>query len=145
MEDQMSDARSAARGRVLVIDDDADTLATASCLLERSGFEVVTFNGCFNRLAFVVAQQPDLVLMDVNMPLVPGDDLCRLMKDQEDLRDIPVVYFSSNDERTLHSLARATGAAGYIAKSDMAMDLGAKVARFLRSSRTTAPERTGEL
>jgi CheY-like chemotaxis protein len=137
----MSDAPQAARGRVAVIDDDADTLATASRLLERSGFEVVTFVGCFNRLAFVAAKKPDLVLMDVNMPLVPGDDLCRLMKDQDDLRSIPVVYFSSNDERTLHALARATGAAGYIAKSDMAIDFGAKVARFLGTQRRPSQER----
>jgi CheY-like chemotaxis protein len=141
----MSDVHNKPRGRVAVIDDDPDTLATASLLLERSGFEVVTFVGCFNRLAFLAAKKPDVVLMDVNMPLVPGDDLCRLMKDQDELRDIPVVYFSSNDERTLHALARATGAAGYIAKSDMAMDLGAKVARFLRPARVAAQEHAGGL
>jgi CheY-like chemotaxis protein len=127
----MNNTRRPPAGRVAVIDDDADTLATASSLLERSGFEVVTFVGSFNRLAFVAAQQPDLVLMDVNMPLVPGDDLCRMMKDDHDLRDIPVVYFSSNDERTLRAMVRETGAAGYIAKSDMAADLAVKVARFL--------------
>jgi CheY-like chemotaxis protein len=134
----MSDAGRKARGRVAVIDDDADTLATASRLLERSGFEVMTFFGCFNRLAFVAAKRPDLVLMDVNMPLVPGDELCRLMKDHETLRDIPVVYFSSNDERTLHALVRATGAAGYIPKSEMTLDLGDKVARFLAPRRAVA-------
>jgi CheY-like chemotaxis protein len=127
----MKDTSRPAAGRVAVIDDDADTLATASSLLERSGFEVVTFAGPYQRLAFVAATQPDLVLMDVNMPLVPGDDLCRLMKDDRDLRDIPVVYFSSNDERALRTMVRETGAAGYIAKSDMAADLGVKVARFL--------------
>jgi len=141
----MSSAERKSRGRVAVIDDDPDTLATASRLLERSGFEVVTFMGCFNRLAFLASKKPDLVLMDVNMPLVPGDDLCGLMKGQEGLRDIPVVYFSSNDERTLHALARETGALGYIAKSEMATDLGAKVARFLRLSRAAAPERSNGL
>jgi CheY-like chemotaxis protein len=127
----VSDTECPTRGRVAVIDDDADTLATASSLLERAGFEVLTFSGSFHRLAFVAAQRPDLVLMDVNMPLVPGDDLCRLMQDDYELRDVPVVFFSSNDERALRALVRETGAAGYIAKSDMAADLGVKVARFL--------------
>jgi DNA-binding response OmpR family regulator len=120
--------------KIVVIDDDPRALETATQLLEQAGFRVASYGGTCNRLAYIARERPDAVLLDVNMPLVPGDELCRLMRDHVELRSIPVLFFSSNDEDTLRSLVRECGAAGYVPKAEMAFGFGAKVARRLDSS-----------
>ncbi len=122
-------------GRVLVIDDDPQALDTARLLLQQAGFEVVTYSGHFNRLNFVLEHKPDLVLLDVNMPFLSGDELLRLFKDHVDLRRVPVVFFSSNDETSLRLMVVRCGALGYIPKSEMAGDFGGKVRRYVERAR----------
>lgn len=122
-------------GRILVIDDDPQALDTARLLLLQSGFEVVTYSGHFNRLNFVLEHSPDLVLLDVNMPFLSGDELLRLFKDSPELRRIPVVFFSSNDEMSLRVMVARCGALGYIPKSEMAGDFGTKVRRYVERAR----------
>ena len=118
--------------KILVIDDDAQLLETASQLLEQRGFEVVTHCDTFNRLNAVRMHRPDLILLDVNMPFVPGDEIVRLLQDDPELRTIPVLLFSSNDERALRDAAKDCGAAGYISKSHMGGQFAAVVERRLR-------------
>jgi DNA-binding response OmpR family regulator len=119
--------------KILVIDDDALLLETASQLLRQRGFQVATHQDSFNRLNAVRTCRPDLILMDVNMPLVPGDEIVKLLQEDPDLRGIPVLLFSSNDERALRLAARDCGAAGYICKSQMGGQFAAIVERRLRA------------
>jgi len=118
---------------ILIIDDDRAVLETSARMLRDRGFGVVTWSSTLGRLHAMAEARPDLVLLDVNMPLVPGDELLALIKDSPVLREIPVVLFSSNDETELRRMARKTGAAGYISKSDLAGDFAGRVAGFLPS------------
>jgi len=123
----MSAANVGEAPKVLVIDDDAELLETAAQLLVQRGFRVVTHSEPYNRLNAVRIHRPDLVLMDVNMPFVPGDEIVKLLKDDPDLAEIPVLLFSSNDERSLRLTAREVGAAGYVSKSQMGWQFAAVV------------------
>jgi signal transduction histidine kinase len=80
---------------------------------------------------FIVRHKPDLVLLDVNMPFLSGDELFKLFGDHPSLKGIPVAYFSSNDEASLRLMVVHTGAAGYTSKSEMGADFAGKVARIL--------------
>lgn len=120
--------------KVLLIDDDEAVLVTAKQLLENHGMSAMVYSQTFNRTGFVVAERPDLLLVDVNMPFLPGDELVKLMRQTPSLRDLPVVLFSSNDESTLRRMVRDTGAAGYIPKSSLGHDFAARVSRFLTSA-----------
>ncbi len=122
--------------KILVIDDDKAMLETVQELLESAGFEVVTYSGTFNRLGLIVSEAPDLVLLDVNMPFVPGDELAGLLRDDPRLRHIPFAFFSSNDETDLRRLVRATGACGYVSKSDMGF-FASRVSRLLERARVS--------
>lgn len=119
------------RRKIVILDDDEVLVGTAAALLERAGFEVATCVTTFNRLNFVMEHKPDLVLLDVNMPMVTGDEIFRLMQDHARLRDFPVVFFSSNEEGELRRLVNRSGARGYIAKSEVGSHFGAKVTRIL--------------
>lgn len=124
---------------VLLIDDDPLILDTARRLLERDGLRVVVYTEGFNATNFAARALPDLVLMDVNMPFLSGDNLVGLFKRHPTLRDVPVVLFSSNEESQLRDLAQAVGAVGYIPKSEMANDFANQVKRFLVQRRSSAP------
>jgi CheY-like chemotaxis protein len=119
--------------RILIIDDDRALLETAAHLLRSRGFDVATWGNTLGRLGAIAEVRPDLVLLDVNMPLVPGDELVSVLKDIPALRGIPVVFFSSNDEMALRRLTRKSGVAGYVLKSDLAGDFAGSVARFVRT------------
>lgn len=115
----------------MIIDDDEHMLATSQALLARAGLSVAVYAGRFDRLNAVLRERPDLLLLDVNMPAVPGDELFTLFKEHALLRDVKVVFFSSNDEADLRHLVRSSGARGYIPKSAVGTDLAARVQRFL--------------
>jgi len=119
--------------KILIMDDDPELLETARQLLEPRGFRVILHRESFNRLNAVRLHRPDLVLMDVNMPFVPGDEIVRLLQDDPELKHIPVLLFSSNDERSLRLAARECGAAGYVSKSQMGSSFAALVEDRLRS------------
>lgn len=123
------------RTRIAMIDDDPDILETARRVLERAGFEVHVYAKSFNVANFIARVRPHLVLMDVNMPFLSGDQLARLLQRDEELKRVPVVFFSSNDESTLRRLVQEMGVLGYIAKSSLGVDLAGKVDRFVKKSR----------
>ena len=127
-------SNEAAKTHVLIIDDDPITLETASLLLTRSGYTVSVLVGGGHRLDTVAALRPDVILLDVNMPVVSGDELLESLGADPRLSEVPVVYFSSNDEQMLRQLVRSTGAAGYVSKSEMAMGFGARLSRIMALS-----------
>ena len=119
------------RKRVLIIDDDPTILDTARRLLEREGLAVSIYSDGLQATSFAELHRPDLVLIDVNMPLVSGDNLAARFKGHESLSSIPIVLFSSNEEGALRRMAKAVGASGYISKSEMGASFGRRVQSFL--------------
>ena len=103
-------------GKVLLIDDDAIMLRTASRVLARAGFEVMTHEGAFEATNVITRFRPDVALIDINMPFMSGDRLVALLAKQRATRT-QIVLFSSNDEASLRELATSCGAAGFISKS----------------------------
>lgn len=121
--------------RILVIDDDADHLFIARELLAREGYEVLTHQTPFGVTGLIQASEPDLVLLDVNMPSLPGDDLAAFLKADERTRNVPIVLYSAADECRLRSAIVQYRLQGYIPKGDAA-DLRMKVGYFLRDHET---------
>jgi CheY-like chemotaxis protein len=117
--------------RILVIDDDADHLFLAREFLTREGYEVLTHQSPFGVTGLIQAVEPDLVLLDVHMPSLPGDDLAAFIKADERTRHVPIVLYSSTDEDHLRSAVVRHRLDGYIAKGDTA-DLRMKVGYFLQ-------------
>lgn len=125
-------------GTILLIDDDPLILETARRLLEREGFTVLLYQQAFNATNVAARAMPDLVLMDVNMPFLSGDSLALLFKRHPQLKDVPIALFSSNEESQLRALVEATGAVGYIVKSEMADGFTQRIRRILRQQRRSS-------
>ena len=103
--------------RIVVIDDCKLTLAFVRDILESAGFSVVTSETGIEANRHIYGSQlPDLILIDVVMPMLPGDRKVRLLRRHEESRGIPIVLMSTKQEPELRELARYSGADGYICK-----------------------------
>ena len=103
--------------RVVVIDDSKLVLAVAADALEGAGFEVITTDSGIEANRYIYSpRRPDLILIDVMMPMLNGDRKVRLLKERESSRNIPILLMSTKPREELKNLARTSGADGYIQK-----------------------------
>jgi CheY-like chemotaxis protein len=117
---------------ILVIDDDVNYLSATKELLETQGYNVETYPQPFGATALIKKLNPDLVLLDINMPALSGEKLARIIRTNTDTQKISVVFHSSNDEDSLRKAVVQYRVAGYICKGSI-FDLREKVAYFLRT------------
>jgi DNA-binding response OmpR family regulator len=125
------------KGKILVIDDSEIVLDAAQAALEEAGFEVATLSTPFELAAVVAREKPDLILLDVMMPLVGGETVHEILKRREALKGIPVLFHSDRPESELQALVERTGALGYIPKVGDTDRFVAEVQRWARHLRTS--------
>lgn len=100
--------------RILVVDDDADLLASLKSILARKGYDVTTAGSCAEGWEALHAAPPHLVLLDINVGNEDGRDLCRKIKGTAESQHIPVILISA-DHQAL-GLYRDYGAIGSLPK-----------------------------
>ena len=105
------------RGTVLVVDDDPIVLEVTRERLEGAGYKVFTREEALGTSQWTAEFQPDIVLLDVNMPALTGPDLANLLKKRRATKDVAIILYSSLESSELQVKVRATGAIGSIQKS----------------------------
>lgn len=118
--------------KILIIDDDEAHITSTRDILIAEGYQVFTHTQGFGATHRARELRPDLILLDVNMPGLSGDALMKVFQANATTRDLPVVFYSSNDEDVLRQAVQQYGARGYISKGNVAT-LRSRVARFLGS------------
>jgi DNA-binding response OmpR family regulator len=116
--------------KVLVVDDDTIQLKRLTGLLGPH-YTVETVDHAAGFIACVRALQPDLVILDIELPDGNGIDLCRDLKAEADLAGIPVVFHSSHDTLENRLEAYEAGGGDFFLKSMMADELLAKISVLL--------------
>ena len=125
--------------KILIIDDSEIILETTKAALEDAGYRVTALSlfgagmAAASSLAELLKHSPDapvLILMDVTMPGLEGDEVTRLFKDAWDI-EVPVYLYSALDPGELQQRAQAVGAEGYILKSEGLDGLVARVRELL--------------
>jgi len=117
---------------VLIIDDSQLVLEMARDALTKSGYTVyVSTNGIeANRLIFS-PKKPDLIIIDIMMPLLDGSKKAMLLKEWDFSSKIPILLISSKPESELKEITKEVGADGYIHKPFTPIDIVGAVARCL--------------
>ena len=104
------------RRSILVVEDQEDNRTILRDLLTNAGFEVLEAVTGEEGVRMAEAHRPDLILMDIQLPVLDGYDATRRIKAREELRAVPVIavtsYALSGDEEK----ARAAGCDGYVTK-----------------------------
>ena len=103
--------------RVLVVDDSEIVLTAAREALEEGGFEVVTALNALEADTYIICKdKPDLIVLDVMLPVLDGDKKAKMLKENEHTRSIPILLLSSKPEGVLRYLVEESGADGFVRK-----------------------------
>jgi CheY-like chemotaxis protein len=124
---------------ILIVDDRNENLTALESLLERPDVQLLKSDNGNDALRLLLRYDVALVLLDVNMPALNGDLVCRMLKESPQTKDVLVALYSSMPEDELQQLAAKSGADGYIVKSNDVSLLSQQLDRLLRRpSFTTA-------
>jgi DNA-binding response OmpR family regulator len=116
-----------AQANILVVDDTPANLNVLSSILTQQGYKVRPANS--GELALMVVQHaaPDLILLDVQMPGLNGFEVCKRLKERDQMRDIPVIFISALDDVLDKVEAFEVGGADYITKPFQILEVLARV------------------
>jgi len=105
------------RKPVVLIADDVTTNVQALAVILKDDYVLkIATNGKTALKLSVQEPTPDLILLDVLMPDIDGFDVCRELKDQDETKDIPIIFVTGNDSDTGEELGLELGAVDYITK-----------------------------
>ena len=111
-------AKPKAPKKVLVVDDDPLVLRILKDRLVEAGFLVSTTSSAFGAIQLVEEQVPDVVIIDVMLPALPGNKIAALVRDRMGSSGVKVLLYSGKQAHELEELVEECGADGYIVKSD---------------------------
>lgn len=102
--------------KVIVIDDEPFILMMIEDKLKRAGIQVITLRESINALPIIKREKPDLIILDWMMPELSGIDLCKMIKADSDLKDIPIFMLTAKGQDADKQLGLKSGAIQYITK-----------------------------
>ncbi len=102
--------------KILIIDDDLGVLRLVETLLGAHGYAVSSTNDAAQGLEMAIKTPPDLIVLDVMMPIINGFNICRLLKSQEEAKEIPVVLLTSRSADEDFAIGQEVGANAYLSK-----------------------------
>ena len=124
-------------GTILVVDDEPQIARLAQDYLARDGFRVVVAGDGKTALAQARHEQPDLVVLDLNLPGMDGLEVCRALRRSS---DVPVIMLTARAEETDRLIGLELGADDYIVKPFSPRELVARVRAVLRRARGAVRE-----
>jgi two-component system cell cycle response regulator DivK len=117
--------------KVLVVEDNPANMTLATFLLESAGHTSLRAVDAEAGIALASSEQPDLILMDIQMPVLDGYAATRRIKALPELRDTPIIVVTSYALSGDDVKAREAGADGYVSKPFSPRELLAKIRQFL--------------
>lgn len=107
--------------KIVLAEDDAYLSKAYKDGLGRAGFDVIVVTDGEEAIKMIKSERPDLVLLDLVMPVKKGLDVLREMRADDTVKDIPVLVFSNLSQEIEIIEAKNLGAVGYLVKSDLSM------------------------
>jgi len=114
---------------VLVIDDSKVACQLARALLEPEGYRVLVLDGPLGSAPLIERERPGLILVDVSMPAMSGDEVVRYLRNHG--HDVPILLYSERSPDELREIAGRCGARGYVSKTGARDELVREVRRWL--------------
>ena len=107
---------SAAPKRILIVDDDEDIVESMKLMLESEGYEVAAARNSDECMKSIEENRPDLILLDIMMPLLDGRTDCQKLKDYSGTAFLKIVMLTGKDDQHDRLLGFEMGADDYVTK-----------------------------
>jgi len=122
------------RKKILIADDEKDIVELIAYNLEQEGFTVSKALDGRKAWELVNAEKPDLVILDLMMPAIPGMEVCRMIRRQDATADLPIIMLTAKSDPVDKILGLEVGADDYLTKPFHVRELIARVRAVLRRS-----------
>ena len=119
--------------RILVVEDQEDNMQILRDVLASADYQIVEAQNGEEALAAVAKQRPDLILMDIQLPIMDGYEATRRIKADAALRSIPIIAITSYALGSDEERARAAGCDDFVPKPYSPRELLAKIRRYSRA------------
>jgi len=126
---------SNAKPKIIIVDDDRETRELLALALQMEDFEVTQAANGLRLISTLHVDQPDLILLDVNMSWIDGFELCRAVRKNEDFKDIPVIFISARSSSADVKRGIEAGAADYFTKPIELQTLIARIKELIPPKR----------
>jgi DNA-binding response OmpR family regulator len=123
--------------KILIVDDDLDTLKLVGLILQRHGYGIVAANGGVSALAKANSEKPDLILLDLMMPDLDGYEVARRLRTDASLAHIPIIMFTAKTMLDDKVAGFEAGADDYLTKPTHPSELIAHVKALLARTQST--------
>ncbi len=120
--------------KILIVDDDLDTLKLVGLILQRHGYDIVAANGGLPALQKAAAERPDIILLDLMMPDLDGYEVTRRLRADTSLAHIPIIMFTAKTMLDDKVAGFEAGADDYLTKPTHPSELIAHVKALLARS-----------
>ena len=125
--------------KILIADDEPSIVAAVEFLLRRNGYEVEVARNGEEALRLVETSHPDLVVLDVMMPVKSGYEICKRIRERPDSQSIKIIMLSAKGRDAEVSKGLSIGADVYITKPFSTRELLVKIDGLLRQDGGAAP------
>ncbi len=125
--------------KILVVDDDLDSLKLIGLMLQRNGYEVIAANSGTQALARATNDHPDLIILDVMMPDMNGYEVSRNLRRNASTQNIPIIMFTAKTLIDDKVAGFEAGADDYLTKPTHPAELASRVKAILMRSATQRP------
>lgn len=127
--------------RILIVDDDLDSLKLIGLMLQRQGYEIIVANSGAQALGKAQAEEPNLIILDIMMPDMDGYEVCRRLRQNSATEPIPIIMFTAKSAVDDKVAGFEAGADDYLTKPTHPAELASRVKAVL--ARSAAQRRAG--
>ena len=117
--------------KIIIIDDEQDILTVVTFRLQKQGYTVLTAKNGEEGLKLIRSENPGLIFLDLLMPGVDGYEVAKILKNDEELKDIPLIIFTAIENESINRVLKDTGAEGVLRKPYEPAQLMDYVRQFL--------------
>jgi DNA-binding response OmpR family regulator len=120
--------------KILVVDDEIGALTLIGIMLERGGFDVLKAKSAHAALEVLDSDTPDLIILDVMMPVMDGIELCAVLRERPQTETTPVLILSARNDANSIMRGMEAGANDYLPKPILHHDLVTKVRDMIQEA-----------
>jgi CheY-like chemotaxis protein len=120
------------RKRALIVDDNGNNLMLEKDLLEVAGFEVFEAENAAGGIAIARKEKPDIIIMDVRLPDMRGSEAARILRQDKETSDIPIVFVTASVMAEGREEINAIANTGFIGKPINTRTFAKEISQFIK-------------
>lgn len=127
------------KAKILIVEDDKAIVEMLEYNLQEAGYEIVSALNGEEGLALAGRERPDLIILDIMLPIIDGFEVCRMLKNDNAVAHIPIIILSAKSQETDKVVGLELGADDYVTKPFSPRELIARTRAILRRGRGQQP------